>query len=168
MRWESGASSFSRMSRSTPVCSPRTSSRTCLPRDRETSRTSLGKPRMPSASGRILLARTSWCSLLERSSVRLAKLSNSSHRRVRPASTAVACSLRMCRTPSRRATSSRLLRSMLSPSAAIVSQSRACVVRNASSESTKGRSCRASTSDSPARPTSLVRLSADTRTTRSN
>jgi len=47
------------MSRSTPVCSPRTSNFTCLPSVRATSRTSRGNPRMPSASGRIRLTITS-------------------------------------------------------------------------------------------------------------
>ena len=66
------------MSRSTPVVSPRTSNRTCLPSCRATSRTSRGKPRTPSASGRIRLASTSWWSRPERSSLRRAKSSNSS------------------------------------------------------------------------------------------
>ena len=60
IRWLRGASSRSRMSRSTPVVSPATSNRACLPMSRARSRTSRGKPRMPSASGRIRLASTSW------------------------------------------------------------------------------------------------------------
>ena len=55
----SGASSLSRMSRSTSVWSPSTSSRPACRASRAMSRTSRGKPCMPSAKGRIRLTITS-------------------------------------------------------------------------------------------------------------
>ena len=131
------------------------------------SRTSRGNPRMPSARGRMRLTITSWCRRPERSSLRRAKLSKSS-----------ACFITLSRHWSARSrtrasipksgdgmdTSSPL---SFSSTTAKVSQSSTCAARRWSRESTNGRSWRVSTSDSPASPTKRVRLSADTRTTRS-
>src|SRR3569623_1511941 len=65
-RWFKGASSFSRMSRSTMVAWPSICNCTCLPSWRARSRTMRGKPWTPSPNGRMRLVTTSRRTRLER------------------------------------------------------------------------------------------------------
>ena len=189
IRWLSGASSRSRMSRSTPVASPTTSNRASLPSSRARSRTSRGKPRMPSASGRIRLASTSWCSRLERSSLSWANDSSDSTVSASACKPSAARPRALARSSPGGRDGSRSGRCDEADEAMIAvatvaprpvpaidrrssrtcsdSISRDCRARSRQSASTIGRSRWLCTSASPARPISCVRLSAVTRTTRS-